>query len=248
MIMPSDIDWISSNYPGLNVSLQGKSVTIRGCLLFSARYDKGSGCYVINPSLRDELHIEDSYQIEIFAQQDSSSYPMIKEIGGRLLKLANQQKVDSRNLHVYSSAQGFIENLLCTVGPIDQELIKTTLSVQDLIERILIPFFYDSSYYEKTGCRMRADYSHGIWGIIENYYESVVEDSRLRLFAKEKLINSKEWKFVEDYFLNNKRIQGHHKCIVCKNDKKIRDCHLRVFRGIRKIQDDKIFTAKTILH
>lgn len=234
----SNIDWLSINYPDLVVKINDKSVVIEGDLVFSAQYSKETETYQINPTASNSFLIEDSYHIKIETELFSNEYPVISEPGGRLLGLAVSKNIRPKDLHVYS---GWRNNKLCTIGPIAQELIKSNLSLQALIEKILIPFFYDSSYYEKNDIRLRRDYSHEIWGLIENYFELAGSiDEVLIEFVKKEIKKCKEWEFLKDYFVGDKIIKGHLECFVCKKNK-IRNCHPCVFRGIRRIQKDGIF-------
>jgi len=237
-LLPEDVTWALKNYFGLIFAIEEEKIIVRGKLSFTAKYDETNGNYIVNPSEIDNFVVSDVYEIEIRITNTAKEYPVVKEVGGRLLKLAQSQKIDSRNLHVYS---GSLENILCTVGPVDHILVTENLSFQDLIERILVPFFYDSSYYEKYGKRLRPDYSHEIWGVIENYFDlGSLSTQEIKAFVKDKLIGSKQWPSIKKYLVDNQPLRGHLSCFVCGGDR-IRSCHSRVFRGLVKIKYDSIF-------
>lgn len=237
-IEKNEIDWLNSNQPGLVIDHDnGSQTTLKGCFSFSAVYDESSNVYIINPAPGSYKHpiISDKYNIEIFAFKDQNSPPLVKNTDGRLLELAKKQNKDSRDLHVYSDIQRI--NYLCVLGPLDQELIKGNISLSSFIDRVLVPFFYDNSYYEKFGIRPREDYSHEMWGVIENYYDLTDPSQEIDSLCLAKLQkHPRDWEKIKHYISGKKVLKGHHMCMVCGNGK-IRECHIKVFRGINCLSE-----------
>lgn len=239
MIINNDeIDWLNQNYPSLAVdSLSKSSVVIRGDFKFKAAYSNLDGGYVINPrpdSRYSHPIIEDSYNIEIFSSLDLSTFPNIRNTDGRLLSLAEKYHRDPKDFHVYSEPF-YRKNSLCVVGPIDASRIKGYISLRELLNNILLPFFYDSSHYENYGSRPREDYSHGVWGVLENYYDLSIDDVDCDKECINKIKAYKEtWPLIRKYLAGKNMPKGHHLCIVCRKEK-IRICHNKVFRAMFRL-------------
>ena len=238
IITNNEIDWLNQNYPGLAIEdISKSSILIRGNFKFKAAYNKLSGKYIINPDNNYYSHpvIEDIYSIEIFSLLDLNTFPIIKNIDGRLLNLAKKLQLDSRDLHVYSGPIPE-KNSLCVVGPIDIERIRGDITLRILLENILLPFFYDSSHYEKYGLKPREDYSHGVWGVLENYYDIATNSINSDKECLDKLMKHKEWLIIKKYLIGKNKPKGHHLCVVCMTDK-IRKCHRKVFRALFKLHE-----------
>lgn len=250
MIINNDeINWLTNNYPGLAIdSLSEFSVVIRGDFKFKAEYNEADGKYYIVNNNKANKHgyhvIEDSYRIEIFSHLDLSEFPRVKNIDGRLLNLANKLGKDSKDLHVYSGPLPEA-NTLCVVGPIDAEKIKGNIPLHELLNDILLPFFYDSSHYERYNYRPREDYSHGVWGVLENYYDLPEHDIDTDKDCIDKLKKDKFlWPLIKKRIISKNNPKGHHYCIKCFTDKnnyglisKTRKCHNKIFRGLFKLHE-----------
>jgi len=252
MIINNDeIDWLNKNHPGLAIdSLSKTSIVIRGDFKFKAAYNNFDKGYITIPKANSSYShpvIEDSYVIEIFSLLDLSTFPSIKNIDGRLLRLAEKSHRDSRDFHVYS--EPFLrKNLLCVVGPLDADRIKGNITLRELLNNILLPFFYDNSHYEQYGSRPREDYSHGVWGVLENYYDIAVNDIKFNKDLLNRLkIYTKEWPLICRYLVSKNNPKGHHLCIACGREK-IRSCHNKVFRALfklhRKCKINKIYVEQ----
>lgn len=239
MIVNNDeIDWLNQNYPSLVIdSLSKPSVVIRGDFKFRAAYNNHDNGYIINPQANCHYShpvIEDSYSIEIFSSLDLSTFPNIRNTDGRLLSLAERYHRDPKDFHVYSEPF-YRKNSLCVVGPIDASRIRGNISLHKLLNNILLPFFYDSSHYEKFGSRPREDYSHEAWGVLENYYDLSVDEVNFDKDCLDKLkIYGKAWPLIRRYLVSKNNPKGHHLCIACKKEK-IRTCHNKVFKALFKL-------------
>jgi hypothetical protein len=115
--------------------------------------------------------------------------------------------------------------------------------LHELLNDVLLPFFYDSSHYEIYKTRPREDYSHGVWGVLENYYDIIDDDIIYDKSCLEKIKLYKDtWPMIKKYLTYKSCPKGHHLCIACKSDK-IRRCHNKVFRALFKLHK-RIITLK----
>jgi len=244
MIIDKDeISWLNKNYPGLFIDNIDKNIIIKGDFKFRAVFDDSSGNYIINPNINNHYNypiIEDKYKIEIHSPSDLSSFPIIKNTDSRLLNLSKNLGCDSRDLHVYSEL--ITKNMLCVIGPFDAEKIKGKIALSDLINRSLVPFFYDSSYFEKYHLRPREHYGHGAWGVLENYYDIVNIDSDIDIDLEKSCIaklknDRKNWNIIKKFLISRDNIKGHISCFVCgKNE--IRICHKKIFFALFRLHNN----------
>lgn len=172
-----DILFLSSNFPELvpNNSEVSKITKIEGTLNFIAEFQKKTKKYIIYdglPDLENRYVIRDSYQIELDLFSDINPFREVKEIGGRIKKVANDRGEDTRDLHIYDDNPERSEdnNKVCLAGYFDE---PSELNLKEFICEFVIPFFYDQSFYRDYGIWPRREYSHGCLGILENYYDAL---------------------------------------------------------------------------
>lgn len=234
-ISEEDFIWLNENYPSLSIQTEKGRNVLEGTLEFTVCYDKKTSNYIINPveCADDKYLISDKYKIRIIIDQNSEKFPKVKEIGNRIISFANKNNIDLIDLHTYE------DSTCCLLGPLDEREIT---NIRDLLDRAILQFFYDESFYEKYRKWPRGQYSHGILGIIENYYDqnptnniSICDDCII-LLKKHKDLSR-----IEKILKSKTQIKSHHQCL-CGSGNKYRDCHKKVFKGLWNLQKCQIIS------
>ena len=167
-ITDRDLRWLRLHFP--NLYYDADSRKILGELDFCAVYDQESGKVTIAHLAEEtDFLIQDVFEIEICVDDlDMNGWPKVFEVGGRHHKIAQENSVNTADLHFYSDDDN------CCLG------IKygnnSGLRVETFLDDLVIPFFYRLSYTDKFGIdRAREDlwgeYSHGDRGEIEHFLE-----------------------------------------------------------------------------
>lgn len=157
------------------------------------------------------VDVNDEYEVEIDLSPFPQGFPIVKEVGERIPPIADR--------HIYTNS------LSCCFDTKAHEniLMKTKVkTIQDFINKIVVPYFQNQSYYEINGCYRHGEYSHGVIGSIEGYQDILkVKDIRIicmMLFGR----------------INNYKIRPNDKC-YCGSQRKIKKCHHNSYREFRQI-------------
>ena len=149
------------------------------------------------------------------------------ETNQRIIGRAQKHGLKTVDLHIYESGE------VCLVGPFD---MNSKLVFREFINGPVIQSFYDQSYFERYGRWPRGQYSHGIFGLLENFYDHVsILNDNLALDCLKHMARQSSWSQFIDYIVLKKRVQGHVDC-PCGLKKKFRDCHKDAFRGLWNLQ------------
>lgn len=110
-------------------------------------------------SVIEGMSIKDSYKVRIVFPDDyPASLPDVFEVGGRKEKVLEQRGlgslVDLHYLPVIGSA------CLCQVRA-EGRYVNRGTTIEKLLNELIIWFFYEQSYYEKTGRWPAGEYAHG---------------------------------------------------------------------------------------
>lgn len=165
----NDIEWLQQHYPGLRVK---NEEIITGNLRFRARMRADSQVPLETAPEIEIWHqspaialggryIEDCYEIEGFF--DKNSNPHFKETGGRLKAYAKKIGKPIIDLHIFPKTKE-----LCLGHPVNiMKIINQAEGVQFFFEKLLIPYFYYHSYWQKYGKEPWLGLKHGVDGILE---------------------------------------------------------------------------------
>lgn len=167
----ADIDWMRAGFPGLDYDPSTNS--IKGTLAFSAAYDGASGklrigCEDSDPERASFLSDAFSVRIDL-GETAPNGWPNVYETGGRYREIADREGVDFADLHFYPDGQ-------CCLGI--QYATGRRLTVEALIDELLIPFFYHLSYVDRYGLAsarrdLWGEYAHGDEGYREHERETL---------------------------------------------------------------------------
>jgi hypothetical protein len=150
--------FLNVNYPNLTYN-HIKNVIV-GFITFDLKY-------------RDKEQIKDSYKIEIDLNQVSDlGMPIIREINGRILKIAEKKNTFFGNLHLNNK-----DGEMCMILPPKvKERYPNGFDLETLLEHIE-EHLYWVSYFEKYDKKPWKEYGHGDLGYYELYLEDKVKYS-----------------------------------------------------------------------
>jgi hypothetical protein len=204
-------------YPGLDFKTIDDKLIIEGSFQFRASFDAKTKHYIINPPAEDLNTIVDSYQIRIEIQNEDD-FPVVYETGGRIPAKSDYHKNP--------------DGSLCLTGPFDS---IGNFPLEIFIDTVVLQFFYDQSFYGKYGSWPRGVYSHGILGLLENYFDNLGRFPNLEEHCLERLSKYTDFATYRDVLTSKLRIKGHHLCI-CGSGRQYKKCHDKVFRGLWHLQ------------
>lgn len=235
VVSEADVTWAQANYPELRLSNSGGTFTLVGTIAIRAVFDDDGQQYIINPSREqqaDRTYIEDSYDLEIIVAKDNAILPVVREVGGRVLATAKRLGCPPEDLHVYSDGR------ICPVGEFD---LRKVTNLPQLLDSVVLQFFYDQSHFERTGRWPRGEYAHGLLGVLENYIDNAdIGDRQLDqdCFNRVKQYQSDgNYRSVRDRLNSADKIGSHQPCF-CLERKMFRTCqkHQRVYRALWRLQ------------
>lgn len=183
-ITTDDGEWLRAHQPYLTVIKKDQFPTIlKGLLVFDAVWISKEEDFIVNPEPADQARgefITDSYKVSIkLAPTIGSALPTVKEVGGRIIPK------DSR--HIDSQSIG----CLCSSLLEDKDL-PDGYSIPDFFIRLVVPYFFAQTYYERHSRWPWPDLSHGSVGICEAYLASSMDATKTALAVKE-LANQPNW-------------------------------------------------------
>ena len=157
----------------------------------------------------------DSYLISVDISPFPISFPIVKEIGGRI-----PNRIDR---HIY-------KNRVCclTTEAKEQILIKKRIrSLDNFFALVVIPFFQNNSYYEYNEKYIHGEYEHGIIGVFESYQE---------------IANIKDYKILIELLqarLKDKIFNRDESCF-CGSGRKYKRCHFSNYNDLFLIDRELI--------
>ena len=229
---------------------------LHGRLSFIVSFNKRSNKkYTIykkfSSKIKDKYLICDSYDIEIDLSS-TNIYRSVRETSRKIEKIAEIRGVDLDYLHCYKDGK------VCVFGYLDE---KQNISLEEFLGEVVIPFFYDQSFFCKYGKWPRGTYSHGCLGILENYYDNI-KNKRIDKNISMKCIdalkelglkrsNETDFKNIA-HLLRKKKIKPYWNCIHCGYEgiKRIIErrrhrkpkvsnfnlCHRDAYKGLKYLQ------------
>lgn len=232
MITTEDRKWLSDHYPGIRVM---GDTQLRGFFRFKAHQVSGNArvIRILGDAVPDSQDIRgavcDRYQIS--ADLKNRISPKVWETEGRLQAFSRKMGVTPIDVHTYQGGS------LCLGFPdVVADVLARHRNIQGLFDRLILPYFYHISYWEK--------YGHETWPSLSHekdlaFLQQVCHDSKhdpRRL--KEVLLP-----VVRKYVTNSVLCAKSDKLLcLCKSGKKMSECHIDGFEG-REIIRDRVDTA-----
>ena len=157
--------------------------------------------------------IQDRYRIEMLISQDYPNRPpVVKEVGRRIPKA----------FHVNP------DGTLCLAAEIEvKRRFDKSQTLIHFVKDLVIPFFYQHSYFEKYGKMPFGELSHGAKGVLEHYVDYFGVDDELTALLLLKVI-------AEDNY------RGHHMC-PCGSGVIVRKCHGKQLLKLKSLQPHSYF-------
>ena len=161
-----------------------------------------------------EVEIDDLWKILIIIPFDyPNSLPLVKEAGGRIEPTLDR--------HFFPAGHA----CLCHASEWRYYFSPKESNLKDFLEKLVIPFFYGQSYFEKTdGEWPFGEYKHGSGGMFQFYSSKLNIDDVKALFNCIKLLE------------RGSVIKGHWDC-PCESSRKIRDCHPDLLISLNGMKD-----------
>ncbi|MDI6716715.1 MAG: hypothetical protein QME63_07210 [Actinomycetota bacterium] len=194
-------------------------------LFYSVRDSKVylSGILNINHIYANE-HITDAYEIEIeFPDDYPSSLPKVWELGGRKENTLKKRGLSSiLDLHYFSDGSA----CLCYERAVRRYFPEGS-NIEIFLRRLVEPFFYGQSYFQRHGKWPFGEYGHMYegQGLIQFYSDELNTDDLNIIFNCIKLLAKDE------------QVKGHWLC-PCRSSESLRKCHPELFKrlyDLRKI-------------
>jgi hypothetical protein len=166
---------------------------------------------------------DDYYWVLIDLKPFPKGFPIVKETHERIKSHIDNHKYSDDSLCLTTPAK---EQILLRKG-----MIKT---IPQFIDKIVVPFFQNNSFREINGYYKKGEFSHGLPGIFESYWEILgISDIGL---AVEILIK----------FLKGKTLSVNDPC-YCGSHKKFKDCHKHRYDDLKFIDKNMIESDLNLL-
>lgn len=164
-----------------------------------------------------DIEGDDSYEVEIKLRGFPKEFPEVLEIGERI-----PRKID-RHINNISKSCCF------TTSAMEQVLLRKRRikTISEFINKIVVPYFQNNSYYEINGEYKNGEYAHGIIGTFQSY-QDILGISDLKVVIE--LLNKR---------LKSIKLGKNNPC-YCGSGKKIKDCHLYKYNDLKFIDDKTI--------
>lgn len=217
-----DAKFIKTKYPALKI-LSKNPLEIVGTFEFHAIYQ--------------EYEIKDSYDIEIVSLPNRV-FPRIRETSEKIKTTAmkNNKLLGDMHINIDDSFSA------CLCPPIQEKIYeKQDMGVTEFIEKYIVPFFYEQSYFRKNKKWPWGEYGHGIIGILESYLDYSSNKETACLFLQVLEEHCKKYNFNFNFYtqqLKQKIIKGRNSCPVCASNDRWEKCHTETLESMRKLKSD----------
>lgn len=180
-----EFEAIKSQYPGLKIDRPNNKIA-------------GSiGLFDI-----DTGEMYDSYHVEIkFPETFPHCFPKVWEVGNKIPKEPNR--------HVNEDGS------LC-LGVIQEEILITRygISLVNFLERVLKPHLSRETYFEKKRKYPHGEYSHGIDGVLEFFFDKFDTSDPVRIVQ------------ILDRIISGDLPDRNERQCICGSENKFKKCHL----------------------
>lgn len=225
--------WLNDRFPKLELNETEKGFTLKGNFIVDMFYDASiSEEYVVFPTKEEQRtsdkYIYDVYQI-LIDYHDAIFIPAVYETEGRIKAFAQRKRMYLADLHINDRG-----NLCLCPKPLERVLLNEIYTIQDFFVRLVMPFFYAQSYYEKFNRWPWKDYSHGDPGILECYADHISKVQDKRAFIERTVIslNSQNQSIIR----SGEQITRQTLCF-CGSRNKFRSCHHDAWEAAKKLNE-----------
>ncbi|MDP2631761.1 MAG: hypothetical protein Q8P30_03285 [Candidatus Uhrbacteria bacterium] len=163
-----------------------------------------------------EISIFDTYNISIGLNNPKalSIIPTVKETGERIGRVAKEVGRKLVDMHVNEDG-----TLCLCIYEKEREYFPEGFDLIVFFDQLLEPYLFWISYIEKYHKPPWDEYAHGRLGYLELFADGEIDLARLN-----EIIPKEE---IENY----KKMKGHVPC-PCNGDRKLRNCHTKIYNAI----------------
>ncbi len=211
MITEADIQWISKYYPTLKINKEYTEV--QGVFDFKAAYDRVSSSFrwFLDPdqSVSGEI-LENAYNVIITKASDQDELPSLQVTDENIKKIVDR--------HFYP------DGTACLCGPVEKKnFILSGFSFIKYLERMVVPFLYAQTYYDKYYEWPWGEYAHGSAGVFQSYVNSNWTPEDIEACLKQ-LRKDPNWKRIKSVLAGQERVTETSRCF-CAKPGQIKRCH-----------------------
>ncbi|MBK9107364.1 MAG: hypothetical protein IPM92_03020 [Saprospiraceae bacterium] len=221
MITDDEIKWISEYCPSLNINQDRSEVS--GLINFRAAYDKEGGFTWL---------IDDKQMAKGEILQDS--YEVLVKKADKLTELPSLQlKIDEGKINI--GRHFYPDGKACLCGPAERgKFIQSGFLFTKFLERLVVPFLYEQTYFDKYEKWPWNEYAHGSAGIFQSFAfsDGTKEDIEACL---QDLRKDKNWPRIKAMLSGHERVTESSICF-CNNPKQIRKCHPDILFRMAKLR------------
>jgi len=207
-----DISWIEKEYPSLKV----QNDIIKGEICFHRAFNN--------------IPILDCFNIKIILKtNEKSMLPKVICIDNRIKNISAKLNLPLDKLHINS------DNSFCLTLYLNEKNFFTNgkFNIKEFFKNLLEPYLYWLSFYEKFQSPPWGEYSHGTLGVLEYIGENDLSIKEIFKIIRE---NNMDIRKILATYRQNFCICGYYKKYDDYKNKKIRNCHPNVWKGIKKIK------------
>jgi hypothetical protein len=211
MISQSEKQWLKDKLPTLVVSSDGTEVS--GELPFTAVYDADVGfTWLIDPcQTAPGEQLSATYKIRVQQSKSADDVPALKVEDDTIEKILDR--------HFYISGNA------CLCGPVEKyEFLSSGYSFIKFLQKLVIPFLYAQTYFDKHHKWPWGEYSHGVTGIFESYSRGIKSREHLDVCLVQLRKIKDKWPRIKSILAGRERLVETSKCF-CGSLKQIRKCH-----------------------
>ena len=184
--------------------------------------------------------IRDKYKLEIdFNNQ--KPLPLVKEINGRIEKISKAKNLKLMDLHISEdSTRGLCLCSRFKAFEYTDELKESKSPGVDFIQKLVIPFLYGISYFEKHNKFPFGEIEHSTTGLVKEVKNNKKHFKYLKQYLK---IHPEEaTRFISEYTdhfnlenvtFKNKKIGRNNLC-PCNSGLKYKKCHLDIVFALKE--------------
>jgi hypothetical protein len=224
--------WLNARFPKLEVNETEEGFTLKGDFIVDMFYDDSlDEGYVAFPGKEthsSDQYIHDVYQI-LVDYHNIHFIPKVYETSGRIKAFAQRKNISLPDLHINNSG-----GLCLCPKPLEKVRLNESYTIQNFFVRLVIPFFYAQSYYEKFNRWPWKDYSHGDPGIVECFADYISEVQEKEAFIENTVnsLNAKNQMIVRSSY----QITRQSPCF-CNSENKFRNCHHEAWVAVKILKE-----------
>jgi len=212
ILSTSDIEWLSKEYPALKIT--SKKLIGEICI----------------QRIFNSITILDCFNIEVnLKYSEKSILPSIRCTDDKIENISKKLNKKLNDLHINENG-----TFCLTIYPEEKKFFTASqFNIQEYFKNLVEPFLYWVCYYEKYNKAPWNEYAHGYLGIIEYIGDNNLSFSEMYKLLKKEQVSLRKILHIyrqrkclcEEYKLKN------------KSQSKIRNCHPRIWKGIKKIKN-----------